>query len=123
MKEKFAAYDDAINILARTVSNLYPASYRASVSSDTIPIAAGEIISVNGQRYIVDAASVDGNTGTATLTLYDSPEDTPRISTLSEGDTVTFDGGTFTVNTVSQQGDTGIMYDYITHCIKFTPHP
>ncbi|MBQ4432258.1 MAG: hypothetical protein II877_12210, partial [Synergistaceae bacterium] len=102
------AYDDAINILAKAVSNLYPYEHGASAGDPVIPIATGEIITSGDTTYIVDSAVVDGDTGTVILTLYDSVSK-PKITEVQEGDTVSFDGGKFTVNSVDRSGDTGII--------------
>lgn len=102
--DKFTAYDDAFNILARTLANLYPATHGGHAGDGVTPINTGEIITADGVNYVVNEAHIDGNSGTVVLTLYNPP-----TTGLQEGDTVNFDGGSFTVNSITQEDGTGII--------------
>ena len=103
--KKFSDYDSAINILASTLANLYPASQGGTAGDGTNETSKGIITTEDGTSYKIEQAYTQGDTGVVVLTLYD----TSKISTLNEGDRVEFDSGYFVVNDLTSSDDGGII--------------
>lgn len=95
----------AMNILSRTITNFYPASWGGHAGDGTNNITTGEIILADGTAFRVDESYYDGDSNVVTLTIYD----TAIAGTLKEGDTVQIDNGYFTVNSISSSGSSGII--------------
>ena len=99
----FKNYDSALATLANALANLYPSGWGGHAGDGTNDITAGEIISANGNEYIVDEAYYDGDTGVAVLRLYSSD------NRLQQGEIVSMDSGYFVVNDITTSGNTGII--------------
>lgn len=97
VNKKFTDYDNAINILVHTLSNLYPYSHTGTSGDGSNATPTGIMTTEDGLNYKIEESYIDGDTGVVVVTLYN------RIDTLKEGDIVNIDSGYFTVNNI----DTG----------------
>lgn len=105
VNKKFTDYDSAINILASTLANLYPASQGGTAGDGTNDTPKGIITADDGTSYKIEQAYTQGDTGVIVLTLYD----TSAASKLKEGDKVNIDSGYFVVNDLTASGEGGII--------------
>lgn len=100
VRDKFLEYDSALNILAHTLSNLYPSSHGGTSGDGSNNTPSGIITADDGTQYSIENAYVDGDTGVVVVKLYNSEP-------LKEGDTVQLDNGYFVINTLD--ADNGIV--------------
>ena len=103
LRVQFAKYDSALNILARSISELYPEQFAPEDSQDD-PLDNETISTDSGSWTIQQTILKDG-----TVVLNLTPQE-QVIDTLKVGDSVDFDGGYWTVEEITtEDGVTSII--------------
>ena len=97
--EQFQKYDSALNILAKSISELYPEHYAPEDSQDD-PLDNETVYTDAGAYTIQQTTLKDG-----TVILNLTPQD-QVVDTLKAGDTVDFDGSTWTVEQITSTDGT-----------------
>ena len=99
MQEKFASYDNALAIITKTISSLYPSPYAEEQPEDPLD---GETITTEAGTWKIEQTYLDD--GTIMLEL---DADELLITTLQVGDKVDYDGSTWQV--VSKTEEDGML--------------
>ncbi|MBQ2617471.1 MAG: hypothetical protein IJF90_11505 [Synergistaceae bacterium] len=94
MQEQADRMDSALNILAKSIANLYPEHYAPEDSQDD-PLD-NETVSTPAGTWVIQQTTLKDGTVVLNLEAQDLVIDTIQI-----GDTVDFDGSTWTVEDVS----------------------
>ena len=99
MQDKFTSYDNALAIITKTLSSLYPSPYAEEQPEDPLD---GETITTEAGTWKIEQTYLDD--GTIMLEL---DADELLITTLQVGDKVDYDGSTWQV--VSKTEEDGML--------------
>ncbi len=98
LHQQFNKYDSAIQILAKSISELYPEHYAPEVDPYLDPLD-NEVVATDAGAWTIQQTTLKD--GTVILSL--SPVEPQVIDTLKAGDSVDFDGGYWTVDSITTE--------------------